>query len=78
MPRAWSQQGRSLFLKFSHWLRIYRDPTQIGAFILTKMTETAKSYLEKTVSKAVITVPDHSNDAQRQATRNASDLIYQP
>lgn len=50
------------------------SPSQIGAFILTKMKETAESYLGKTVSKAVITVPAYFNDAQRQATKDAGRI----
>ncbi|XP_057966973.1 heat shock 70 kDa protein, mitochondrial [Malania oleifera] len=48
--------------------------SQIGAFVLTKMKETAESYLGKTVSKAVITVPAYFNDAQRQATKDAGRI----
>ncbi|KAK2404851.1 heat shock 70 kDa protein, mitochondrial [Trifolium repens] len=50
------------------------SPSQIGAFILTKMKETAESYLGKTVSKAVITVPAYFNDAQRQATKDTGRI----
>ncbi|KAA8536340.1 hypothetical protein F0562_028818 [Nyssa sinensis] len=50
------------------------SPSQIGAFILTKMKETADSYLGKTVTKAVITVPAYFNDAQRQATKDAGRI----
>ncbi|EAY87713.1 hypothetical protein OsI_09127 [Oryza sativa Indica Group] len=50
------------------------SPSQIGAFVLTKMKETAESYLGKTVSKAVITVPAYFNDAQRQATKDAGRI----
>ncbi|KAK6241260.1 hypothetical protein SCA6_006649 [Theobroma cacao] len=50
------------------------SPSQIGAFILTKMKETAESYLGKGVSKAVITVPAYFNDAQRQATKDAGRI----
>ncbi|KAJ6409382.1 hypothetical protein OIU84_008975 [Salix udensis] len=50
------------------------SPSQIGAFILTKMKETAEAYLGKTISKAVITVPAYFNDAQRQATKDAGRI----
>ncbi|KAI8554717.1 hypothetical protein RHMOL_Rhmol05G0120000 [Rhododendron molle] len=50
------------------------SPSQIGAFVLTKMKETAESYLGKTVTKAVITVPAYFNDAQRQATKDAGRI----
>lgn len=50
------------------------SPSQIGAYVLTKMKETAESYLGKTVSKAVITVPAYFNDAQRQATKDAGRI----
>lgn len=50
------------------------SPSQIGAFILTKMKETAEAYLNKTISKAVITVPAYFNDAQRQATKDAGRI----
>lgn len=50
------------------------SPSQIGAFILTKMKETAEAYLGKGVSKAVITVPAYFNDAQRQATKDAGRI----
>ncbi|KAK1300421.1 hypothetical protein QJS10_CPB13g00298 [Acorus calamus] len=50
------------------------SPSQIGAFILTKMRETAEAYLGKSVSKAVITVPAYFNDAQRQATKDAGRI----
>ncbi|CAN0902276.1 Heat shock 70 kDa protein, mitochondrial [Linum grandiflorum] len=50
------------------------SPSQIGAFVLTKMKETAEAYLQKTVSKAVITVPAYFNDAQRQATKDAGRI----
>lgn len=48
--------------------------SQIGAFVLTKMKETAESYLGKTVTKAVVTVPAYFNDAQRQATKDAGRI----
>ncbi|KAK9110952.1 hypothetical protein Scep_018471 [Stephania cephalantha] len=50
------------------------SPSQIGAFVLTKMKETAESYLGKTITKAVITVPAYFNDAQRQATKDAGKI----
>tara|TARA_A100001391_G_scaffold129559_1_gene88682 strand:+ start:26170 stop:28098 length:1929 start_codon:yes stop_codon:yes gene_type:complete len=50
------------------------SPSQISAFILQKMKETAESYLGETVTKAVITVPAYFNDAQRQATKDAGQI----
>ncbi len=47
------------------------SPSQVSAFILQKMKETAESYLGETVTQAVITVPAYFNDAQRQATKDA-------
>ena len=47
------------------------SPSQISAFVLQKMKETAEKYLGQAVSKAVITVPAYFNDAQRQATKDA-------
>jgi len=49
-------------------------PSQISAFILQKMKETAEDYLGHKVSKAVITVPAHFNDSQRQATKDAGKI----
>ncbi|SHH14408.1 molecular chaperone DnaK [Cognatiyoonia sediminum] len=50
------------------------SPSQISAFILGKMKETAESYLGEPVSQAVITVPAYFNDAQRQATKDAGKI----
>jgi molecular chaperone DnaK len=50
------------------------SPSQISAFILQKMKETAESFLGETVTKAVITVPAYFNDAQRQATKDAGKI----
>eukprot|EP00249_Psilotum_nudum_P019019 c27065_g1_i2 orf=338-2365(-) len=50
------------------------SPSQIGAFILMKMKETAEAYLGRSVSKAVITVPAYFNDQQRQATKDAGRI----
>ena len=50
------------------------SPSQIGAFILTKMKETAESYLNTPVKNAVITVPAYFNDSQRQATKDAGQI----
>ncbi len=50
------------------------SPSQISAFILGKMKETAESYLGEEVNQAVITVPAYFNDAQRQATKDAGKI----
>ena len=50
------------------------SPSQISAFILQKMKETAEKYLGQPVTKAVITVPAYFNDSQRQATKDAGKI----
>jgi molecular chaperone DnaK len=50
------------------------SPSQVSAFTLQKMKETAESYLGETVTQAVITVPAYFNDAQRQATKDAGQI----
>ncbi len=49
-------------------------PSQVSAFILQKMKETAENYLGETVTQAVITVPAYFNDSQRQATKDAGAI----
>ncbi|MEL6539892.1 MAG: molecular chaperone DnaK [Pseudomonadota bacterium] len=50
------------------------SPSQISAFILQKMKETAEGFLGETVTQAVVTVPAYFNDAQRQATKDAGEI----
>uniref|UniRef100_A0AAF5RVH3 Uncharacterized protein n=1 Tax=Wuchereria bancrofti TaxID=6293 RepID=A0AAF5RVH3_WUCBA len=50
------------------------SPSQVGAYILMKMKETAESYLGTTVHNAVVTVPAYFNDSQRQATKDAGKI----
>ncbi len=50
------------------------SPSQISAFILQKMKETAEAYTGETITQAVITVPAYFNDAQRQATKDAGKI----
>jgi molecular chaperone DnaK len=50
------------------------SPSQVSAYILGKMKETAETYLGETVDQAVITVPAYFNDAQRQATKDAGKI----
>ncbi|MBB5686999.1 molecular chaperone DnaK [Sphingobium boeckii] len=58
------------------WVKAGEDysPSQISAYILQKMKETAESYLGETVTQAVVTVPAYFNDAQRQATKDAGKI----
>lgn len=51
------------------------SPAQIGGFILNKMKETAEAYLGKPVKNAVVTVPAYFNDSQRQATKDAGQIV---
>ena len=50
------------------------SPSQMGAFTLTKMKETAEGYLGTNPKNAVITVPAYFNDSQRQATKDAGQI----
>lgn len=50
------------------------SPSQIGAFVLMKMKETAETHLNTSVKNAVITVPAYFNDSQRQATKDAGQI----
>jgi len=50
------------------------SPSQVGAYVLMKMKETAESYLGSTIKDAVITVPAYFNDSQRQATKDAGKI----
>lgn len=50
------------------------SPSQIGAFVLMKMRETAEQYLNTKIKNAVITVPAYFNDSQRQATKDAGQI----
>ncbi|GLQ35512.1 chaperone protein DnaK [Amylibacter marinus] len=59
------------------WVQVEGEkysPSQISAFILQKMKETAEGYLGETVTEAVVTVPAYFNDAQRQATKDAGKI----
>jgi len=59
------------------WIEVRGEkysPSQVSAFILQKMKETAEAYLGEDVTEAVITVPAYFNDAQRQATKDAGKI----
>lgn len=59
------------------WVEAYGEqyaPSQVSAFVLAKMKETAETYLGQIVTEAVITVPAYFNDAQRQATKDAGRI----
>nr|CAR66235.1 mortalin-like protein [Dugesia japonica] len=60
---AWVEAQRKMY-----------SPSQIGAFVLMKMKETAENYLGTAVKNAVITVPAYFNDSQRQATKDAGQI----
>lgn len=51
------------------------SPSQIGGFILNKMKETAEAYLGRPIKNAVVTVPAYFNDSQRQATKDAGQIV---
>jgi molecular chaperone DnaK len=51
------------------------SPAQIGGFVLNKMKETAEAYLGKSANNAVVTVPAYFNDSQRQATKDAGQIV---
>ncbi|AAS53723.2 AFR352Cp [Eremothecium gossypii ATCC 10895] len=51
------------------------SPAQIGGFVLNKMKETAEAYLGKPIKNAVVTVPAYFNDSQRQATKDAGQIV---
>lgn len=60
------------------WLEANGDeysPAQIGGFVLNKMKETAEGYLGKPIKNAVVTVPAYFNDSQRQATKDAGQIV---
>ena len=59
------------------WVEVEKkrySPSQISAFVLQKMKETAENYLGESVTQAVITVPAYFNDSQRQATKDAGRI----
>ncbi len=62
IPVNWKREKKTFF------------PEEMSALVLHKLKETAEAFLGKTVTKAVITVPAHFNDAQRRATRAAGAI----
>merc|ERR1719291_1518272 len=59
------------------WVKMGEDsysPSQMGAYVLEKMKETAESYVGGSVQQAVVTVPAYFNDSQRQATKDAGKI----
>jgi len=59
------------------WVQVAGEkysPSQMGAYVLEKMKETAEGYLGATVAQAVVTVPAYFNDSQRQATKDAGKI----
>ena len=50
------------------------SPSQVGAFVLTKMRETAEAYTGGAIKEAIVTVPAYFNDAQRQATKDSGRI----
>lgn len=70
-------EGRPQRTLFQPLMLISRDVVrvhQVGSMVLTKMKETAESFLGRPVGKAVVTVPAYFNDSQRQATKDAGRI----
>jgi molecular chaperone DnaK len=62
------------FISNDYYIGQNYSPSQVGAFVLMKMKETAEGYLGKSVKEAVVTVPAYFNDSQRQATKDAGKI----
>ena len=74
------QKGRLVFsfldvIPFQILSIVYDCFLQISSMVLTKMKETAESYLGQKISNAVVTVPAYFNDSQRQATKDAGEKL---